>query len=247
MRICVSGTGSQGKSTFIEDFLKEWPTYTTPDSSYRSFVKNKHSKKGTKDMQWRILNDIVDEVQKHAADEKIIYDRGPLDNLAYTMYLFSKGLGKIDEKFVEKTMAICKESFKFIDIIYFMPITKVVDDIVHDNDKFQKDKKKGIVDEDFRTEVDAVFKALKYDWDVNMASNIFDPRDKPALIEIFGEPLERIQMCKYYLNVDGDSIDGDINKILTEAEIRQQQELKREFGVEDETTDEILKNPAGYQ
>lgn len=247
MRLCVSGTSSQGKSTFIKDFIKEWPSYSTPETSYRSFVKNKHSKKGTKDMQWRILNDMIDRLQKTDHEDKIIFDRCPLDNLAYTMYLFSKGLGKVDEKFVNKTMTLCKEMFKFVDIIFFIPITKAVEDIAYDNDRFQKDKKKGIVDEDFRAEIDTIFKALKYDWDVNMASNIFDPRDKPAMIEIFGEPFERIEMCKLYLNTDGDIIDSDINNILTEAELMEQQQLKRQLGVGDETTDEILQNPKGYQ
>ena len=50
MRICVSGTGSQGKSTLINDFIKEWPQYTTPKESYRDFLKNCHSKKTTKKM-----------------------------------------------------------------------------------------------------------------------------------------------------------------------------------------------------
>ena len=104
MRICVSGTGSQGKSTFIEDFLIEWDNYSTPKKTYRAFVKNKHSKKGTKDMQWRILNDMIDELQKYGPDDKVIFDRGPLDNLAYTMYLFSKGIGDIDDKFVENIL-----------------------------------------------------------------------------------------------------------------------------------------------
>ena len=54
-------------------------------------------------------------------------------------------------------------------------------------------------------------------------------------------------MAKLYLNVDGDSIDGDINNILTEAELMQQQQLKQEFGIEDKTTDEIMQNPTGYQ
>ena len=237
MRICVSGTGSQGKSTFIEDFLIEWDNYSTPKKTYRDFVKNKHSKKGTKDMQWRILNDMIDELQKYGPDDKVIFDRGPLDNLAYTMYLFSKGIGDIDDKFVEKTMAVCKESFKVLDIILFIPMTRAADDaLTTENKKFQKDKKKGLVDEEFRSEVDSVFKALKYDWDVNMASNIFDPRDKPALIEVFGTPRQRIELAKLYINLAGDSIDGDINNIITEAEHAQSEDLKRQLGVYDNIT-----------
>ena len=35
MRICVSGTKQQGKSTFIRDFLDEWSMYETPETTYR--------------------------------------------------------------------------------------------------------------------------------------------------------------------------------------------------------------------
>ena len=247
MRICISGTSSQGKSTFIKDFLKEWPSYSTPKTSYRSFVKNKHSKKGTKDMQWKILNSMIDEIQKYDKDSNVIFDRGPLDNIVHSMYLFEKNLGGVDEEFIKKSIKLCNETFKLLDIIFFIPLTKVADDIVHDNDEFQADTEKGITDKECRAEIDTIFKACKYDWDVNMASELFDPHDKPAIIEIFGNPIERIQMAKLYLNVDGDSIDGDINNIITEAELMQQQELKRDFGINDEMTDEITQNPTGYQ
>mgnify|MGYP003154541562 CR=1 FL=1 len=247
MRICVTGTGCQGKSTFIEDFLKEWPDYKTPENTYRSYVKDTHSKKGTKEMQWKILDDMAGELQKYDSDDKIIFDRGPLDNLAYTIYLMENNLGGVDEDFVRKSMELCKQTFKFIDIIFFIPITRHADDIAIDNEDFLKNKEKGLTDETFRAEIDAILKACKYDWDVNMASELFDPHDKPAIIEIFGNPIERVQMAKLYLNVDGDSIDGDINNILTEAELMQQQQLKQEFGIEDKTTDEIMQNPTGYQ
>ena len=54
MRICISGTGCQGKSTLIDAFLERWPSYTTPKKTYRDLIvkeKYKHSKK-----QIKILN-----------------------------------------------------------------------------------------------------------------------------------------------------------------------------------------------
>mgnify|MGYP001173209183 CR=1 FL=1 len=96
---------------------------------------------------------------------------------------------------------------------------------------------------DYNTEIDHLFKAMKYDWDCNNESKIFDPRDKPAIIEIFGSPLERIQMAKLYLNVDGDIIDN--TGILTEEEIRQAENLKQQFGIETDSTLEILEDPKG--
>ena len=98
MRICVSGTGSQGKSTFIKDFIKQWPDYTTPKQTYRKFIKKNHSKKTNEKMQWKILNSIVDDIQKYGQEDNVIFDRGPLDNMVYTLWCFSKKTGNISEK-----------------------------------------------------------------------------------------------------------------------------------------------------
>ena len=38
MRIAVSGTACQGKTTFIKYFIKEWPMYSTPEKTYRDFI-----------------------------------------------------------------------------------------------------------------------------------------------------------------------------------------------------------------
>ena len=99
------------------------------------------------------------------------------------------------------------------------------------------------IDPDYNTEIDHLFKAMKYDWDCNSESKVFDPRDKPAIIEIFGKPLERIHMAKLYLNVDGDIIDN--TGILTEEEIRQAENLKEQFGIETDSTLEIMGDPKG--
>ena len=97
MRISVSGTTCIGKSTFVQDFCKHWTNYTSPRYSYRDeLVKLPHSKTCTKDTQWLILNSMIDELQKHSAQDHVIFDRCPLDNLVYSMWAFDKGEGDLD-------------------------------------------------------------------------------------------------------------------------------------------------------
>ena len=184
MRICVSGTSSQGKSTFISDFLKEWPQFKTPKNTYREFVEDNHSKKANKDTQWKILNSMVDELQKHHKGDYVIYDRGPLDNMVHTIWCNSKNSGGIDDEFVQKCMKIVAESVKHLDIIFFIPITNVAT-VEYDNDEFQADKEAGLTDEEHREEIDCLFKALKCDWDTNPKCKFCDPQDRPAIIEVF--------------------------------------------------------------
>ena len=93
-----------------------------------------------------------------------------------------------------------------------------------------------------REEVDNIFKALKYDWAENTETKFFDAHDKPAIIDVFGQPLERIQMIKWYLDVDGDLIGGEGETSLVTAEdIEEQEKLKAQFGVEDSQSEAYKK------
>ena len=59
MRIAISGTACQGKTTLIKDFLGQWPNYVTPKKTYRDIIKDNdldHSSKTNKKTQWEILN-----------------------------------------------------------------------------------------------------------------------------------------------------------------------------------------------
>ena len=169
---------------------------------------------------------MIDMFQKYDKDSCVIYDRGPLDNIVYTLWANSKGIGGIDDAFVEKCMPLVRETIKLLDINFFIPITKVAT-VEYDKGSFAKDKKKGNVDDEHREEIDCLFKALKYDWDVNGESKFFDPRDKPAIIEIFGTELQRIQIAKLYLNVDGDII-GE-TPLVTGEELSEIENYKEYF------------------
>ena len=42
MRIAISGSACQGKTTFINDFVKTWPKYTRSVESYRNLIKEEN-------------------------------------------------------------------------------------------------------------------------------------------------------------------------------------------------------------
>ena len=104
MRIAISGTSNQGKSTLIRDFLLEWPTYKFVGNNYRELIdkeKIPHSKSTTKESQWKILNCILDEMQKYTSKDNVIFDRCTLDNLVYSLWSFDKQTSNIDKEFID--------------------------------------------------------------------------------------------------------------------------------------------------
>jgi len=209
MRIAISGTACQGKSTLISDFLKEWPLYKGESQTYREILKEKnypHSKQANKEGQWAILNHMLDEIQKYGKKDKVIFDRCPLDNIIYSLWSFEKQTTDIDKSFMDKCIPLIRESLKFLDIVFFIPITKaapveIVDDSMRE------------IDQEYITEIDNIFKTILHSHHIKPGSTPFLPSfDCPAIIEVFGSPQERVHIIKQYLDVDGDLI-GESNTV----------------------------------
>ena len=175
-------------------------SYSTPKKTYKDIIKDsdvEHSSKTNKKTQWNILNFIIEELQKTRTGDKIIFDRCPLDNLIYSIWSHEKTNSDIDEKFIKKCIPLVRESLRYLDIIFFTPITKVAEVELEDSDL--KDN-----DQEFIEEVDHVFKAVHRDHQHNSKTSFFVSDDKPAMIEVFGRRRERIELMKLYLDGDGD-------------------------------------------
>jgi predicted ATPase len=214
MRLAISGTAAQGKTTLLNAFLKHWDMYETPEESYRVKLKdNKHSQKTNKDTQWSILNHMIDQMEQYGKDDFVIFDRCPLDNLVYTLWAHHKEIGDIDELFVEKCIPIVRESMKLLDIIFIIPITNVTADKIEDD---------GVRDTDpeYISEIDNFFKALYNNW-YKDDPRFFPKEDRAALIEIFGSTEERIKMLEFYIDKNGKMFGEDDSLVDTQTIVDQ--------------------------
>ena len=226
MRIAISGTACQGKSTLIKDFLEQWPNYTTLDKSYRDIITEKdlsHSSSTNKDTQWAILNFMIDEFQKTSKNDKIIFDRCPLDNIVYSIWSEAKKDSDVDEEFIKKCMPLVRESLRFLDIIFFTPITKVASVELVEGDLRDTNK-------EYIEEIDNIFKAVHRDYMNNQKSTFFVEDDRPAIIEVFGNRKERIELIKLYLDNDGDYIEP--GNIISPEELDEMEKMKKAFRIE---------------
>lgn len=218
MRIAISGTGSIGKTTLIKDFLQQWSNYQTPEKTYRDFLGDKHSSNGCEETQWNILNFMVEELQKYDKDSNVIFDRCPLDNLVYTLWLFEKG--KVSKAFVDKCIPIIRESMRFLDIIFFIPITAAAKVVIEDDGKRDADPV-------FISEIDNLFKAMQDQYQKAADADVFFPKDdSPGIIEIFGNRAERIALIQQYLDSEGKLIEPDTSFLTGEAAELYQQTMQ---------------------
>jgi hypothetical protein len=216
MKIGICGTQCIGKSTFTNDFIKQWPKYSKAESSYKKAIRDGNlniNRNGDEDGQ-RAIRDALADIVIETKESHVIYDRCILDNLVYSMHL--NGAGKVSDEFVKETIAICKSTLVFYDIIFFLPITK------HSPVNIEKAEQRDINPE-FRDEVDVLFKTLMSAY--FQKSTVLFPFDTkegcPALIEIFGTREERIKVAQLYLNEGGD-IFGEDESLLDASQLLDQ-------------------------
>lgn len=243
MRIAFSGTGNSGKTTLIKNFLAVWPQYKTPSKTYRDLIVEKgyqHSSKTTPEAQWDILNFMVDQHQQYEKTDKVVFDRCPLDNLAYTIWAYDKKIEGFTKEFVDKTIAIVRESLRHIDIIFMLHYDKaisVVDDGMRDTNV------------EYIKEVDNIFTAFYQQYFQNPEADIFFPKhDSPGIIELPTNPQRRIDIISEYIDPTGElygeehSILNPNNLLELEALVKQQKaaldqeekekELFKKFGLD---------------
>lgn len=216
MKICVSGAQCVGKSTFIDDFITNWPMYKKSEKTYRQKAKEdpriKLNQQGSKESQELIRDSMIDDAQAYTKDDNIVFDRCVIDNLAYTFWLYEKGISDIDDNFLAKQIVLAKQTLKLYDIIFFIPLLeKYPVEIVPDTDGTRD------INPVFREEIDNIMKALYGDY-YKKIRTYFPNEDCPAVLEIMGTRSERIEIARLYVNKDGKSYGEEDSLIKDELE-----------------------------
>jgi hypothetical protein len=216
MKIAVCGSSCVGKTTFINDFLKQWPMYIAPKRSYRQAAKAsdiKLNRDGDLVGQKAIQEILYNQIEETKNEKYVIYDRGPLDNLVYSIWLNAKKKGDVDDLYIEQAIAKFKKIVSVYDIIFFIPILDAYPiEIVPDE---QRD-----TNPEFRGEIDNLFKGIIQTY--HKGKDTFFPKDDcPAIIEIFGTPEQRLEMAKLYINSKGD-IFGEEDNLMNDVEISEE-------------------------
>lgn len=219
MRIAVSGTACTGKSTLVNNIVQVWSNYKTPTKTYRDLIKEKnlpHSSSTSIDTQWDILNFMLDQLQATNKNSNIVFDRCPLDNLAYTLWAHDNNKEGFTKEYVDKAIRLTRESMRHLDLILLLkydPAIKIVEDNLRDTDeKFIKD-------------IDDIFDALYIQYRQNYEADVFFPKDdSPGIIVLPTNPQQRIDMISDYITPDG-GMYGDESSIFNPNNISELEAL----------------------
>jgi hypothetical protein len=117
MRIAVSGTHGVGKSTLIDEFLRGHPEFVHEPEPYTVMVEDLEEEFSAEpcveDFQ-RQLEFNIDRLSQHVTDENVIYERCPVDYVAY--------IHALDPQSAEDLLESASEAMRQLDLIVFLPL-----------------------------------------------------------------------------------------------------------------------------
>lgn len=121
MRIAVIGPQSAGKTTFVQDFLKAFPHYASPATTYRNVVEDNglEINQKTSELSQGAIRDFFIKQTKSFDAPNAIFDRCIIDNWIYSHAQYLKG--DISKEFMDETEALMLEHVHAFDTILFIP------------------------------------------------------------------------------------------------------------------------------
>ena len=190
MRIAVSGSHSLGKSTVVNDWGAR-TGYALEEEPYRALGLAGPYEILFRDASTRLHNGIqlyycISRVHRYADHSAaVIFDRAPVDYLAYSQFTAECATTDIDEAFVESMVPAVRESLDHLDILAFVPGSPRWP-VEMEADGIRP------VDLDYRDRVDAIFKEIYRDgrFDVLPAENA------PLVIELDGPREQRLDQLR---------------------------------------------------
>jgi predicted ATPase len=119
MRIAVSGTHGVGKSTLIDEFLRTHQEFTYEPEPYTVMVEEfgeEFSEEPNVEDLRRQLEFNIDRLRQHAPGENVIYERCPIDFLAY--------IDALEAGSVEALLGPVSTAMPDLDLIVYLPLGK---------------------------------------------------------------------------------------------------------------------------
>jgi hypothetical protein len=159
MRIAISGSHSLGKSTVVNDWVGVHPEFRREEEPYRALALNGPYEILFRESSTRLHNGIqlyynISRVNRYSsAADDVIFDRAPVDYLAYSQYTANRGTTDIDSAFVASMVPAVRESLDHLDILAFVPKSDAWP-VEMEADGIRP------VDHAYRDEVDAIFKQI---------------------------------------------------------------------------------------
>ena len=120
MRIAVSGTHGVGKSTLIDEFLRAHPEFVHEPEPYTVMVEDlgeEFSAEPCLEDFRRQLEFNIDRLRQHVPGENVIYERCPVDFLAY--------IHALDPEIADGLREEVSEAMRHLNLVVYVPFEEI--------------------------------------------------------------------------------------------------------------------------
>ncbi len=179
MRVAVSGTHCSGKSTLIDHFLIAHPDFAHEPEPYTVLQEDYgevFAADPSADDFYRQLEFNMDRLRRYPPSERVIYERCPIDFMAYLLALDDLGIDHQATRLVEQSLDRVKDGIELLDLIVFLPL-----DGMDSNVMFAAE------DQALRIAVDEWLVDILRGDDLNLFSFC-----RPIILEVRGSTAERL-------------------------------------------------------
>lgn len=117
MRIAISGTHGVGKTTLIDEFLQAHPEFAHEPEPYVTMVEElgeEFSEEPSVEDFRRQLDFNVERLRQYSPGEKVIFERCPVDFLAY--------IDALDRKIAASLVDDVEQALNQLDLIVYLPL-----------------------------------------------------------------------------------------------------------------------------
>ena len=186
MRIAISGTYLQGKSTFVCDWIKHHYRYIREEEPFRALHEEGYNirfrQESTKLHNGiQMYYSISRLMHYRQPSDCVIFDRSPVDYIAYSQYTSNYETTDIDDQFVESLAARVRDSLQNLDLLIFLPITSEWP-VAMENDGIRP------IDLSYRDEVDVIFKQIYRE----QRFSVMPINNPPVFMELWGAREDRL-------------------------------------------------------
>jgi hypothetical protein len=125
MRVAVSGTHCSGKSTLIDHFLITHPDFAHEPEPYTVLQEDYgevFAADPSADDFYRQLEFNIDRLRRYQPSERVIYERCPIDFIAYLLALRELHTDNEATLLVERSLDMVKDGIELLDLIVFLPL-----------------------------------------------------------------------------------------------------------------------------
>ena len=188
MRIAISGTHCCGKTTLIDEFLLAHHNYAHEPEPYTAlqddYGESFAAEPSSEDF-YRQLEFNLDRLRHYSADECVIFERGPVDFLAYMLALKDLRRDENASRVVDASLEMVTKGLQFLDLIVFLPAGDVARSAMSDSE-----------DPELRSSVDRRLVEILTDDDFGLFSS-----GRPVVLEAAGSTSERLSTIETALQV----------------------------------------------